>query len=75
MRPSASMAMRRDVVREILKRFHMENPRIFGSVARGEDADGSDLDILVEAPLGTTLYDLAKWSLSWRRLSAAKSRC
>ena len=38
----------------------MANPRIFGSAARGEDIDGSDLDILVEAPPGATLYDLAQ---------------
>lgn len=60
MRPSVSIAENRDQVREILERFRMANPRIFGSAARGEDIDGSDLDILVEAPPGATLYDLAQ---------------
>jgi len=60
MRPSVSIAENRDRVREILERFRMENPKIFGSAARGEDIDGSDLDILVEAPPGATLYDLAQ---------------
>jgi predicted nucleotidyltransferase len=41
----------------------MANPRIFGSTARGDDAEGSDLDILIEAPPGTTLYDLARVEL------------
>jgi predicted nucleotidyltransferase len=41
----------------------MDNPRIFGSTARGDDAEGSDLDILIEAPPGTTLYDLARVEL------------
>jgi predicted nucleotidyltransferase len=36
----------------------MTNPRVFGSAARGEDTDHSDLDILVDAPRGTSLYDL-----------------
>ena len=36
----------------------MANPRVFGSVLRGTDQDGSDLDLLVDAPPGTTLFDL-----------------
>ena len=59
MKPSASLEKHRDQVREVLKRFRMENPRIFGSTARGEDTDQSDLDILVDVPPGTSLYDLA----------------
>jgi len=41
----------------------MRNPRIFGSVARGVDIEGSDLDILVEVSPGTTFYDLARAEL------------
>jgi uncharacterized protein len=63
MKPSAAIAEHSHRVREILTRFRMVNPRIFGSTARGEDAEGSDLDILVEAPPGTTLYDLAQVEL------------
>jgi predicted nucleotidyltransferase len=59
MRPSISLENNRDRVREVLGRFGMANPRIFGSAARGEDNDASDLDILVDAPTGTSLYDLA----------------
>ena len=60
MKPSVSIAKHRNQVREILERHRMGNPRIFGSTARGDDSDGSDLDILIEAPAGTTLYDLAR---------------
>ena len=63
MRPSVSMAKHRDQVRRILERFRMDNPKIFGSAARGDDTEGSDLDILVEAPPGTTFYDLARVEL------------
>ena len=59
MRPSISLHNNRDRVREVLRRFGMVNPRIFGSVARGEDNDASDLDILVDASTGMSLYDLA----------------
>lgn len=36
----------------------MRNPRVFGSVVSEQDEDGSDLDILVDASPGTTLFDL-----------------
>jgi uncharacterized protein len=59
MRPSISLENNRSQVREALRRFGMTNPRVFGSAARGEDTDKSDLDILVDVPPGTSLYDLA----------------
>src|SRR3954449_6278292 len=59
MRPSISLKNNRSGVREVLQRFGMTNPRVFGSAARGEDTDNSDLDILIDAPPGTSLYDLA----------------
>lgn len=34
------------------------NVRIFGSVARGEDTDQSDIDLLVDLEKGRTLLDL-----------------
>jgi len=37
----------------------MANPRVFGSVLRGEDQEGSDLDMLVDAAPRTSLLDLA----------------
>ena len=36
----------------------MANPRVFGSTLRGDDGDGSDLDLLVDTLPGTTLLDL-----------------
>ncbi len=60
MRPSTSIAEHGDQVREILERAGMGNAKIFGSTARAEDTEDSDLDLLVEAPADTTLYDLAR---------------
>ena len=45
-------------MREAVSRFRASNPRIFGSVLRGEDKEGSDLDLLVDALPGATLFDL-----------------
>lgn len=58
MRPSAALDLKRNAVREAAKRFRVANPRIFGSVLHGTDEEGSDLDLLVDAPPGTTLFDL-----------------
>ena len=60
MKPSAALSEHSAQVREVLERLGMANPRVFGSAARGEDIDGSDLDLLVEAHPGTSLYDLAQ---------------
>ena len=58
MRPSVALALKRAAIREAVHRFHTANPRVFGSVLHGVDQDGSDLDLLVDALPGTTLFDL-----------------
>ncbi|MGK9051987.1 nucleotidyltransferase family protein [Neorhizobium petrolearium] len=58
MRPSEVLEQNREAIREATKRFNAANPRVFGSVARGEDGPGSDIDILVDALPGATLFDL-----------------
>jgi predicted nucleotidyltransferase len=58
MRPSIALDLKRSAVREAASRFRAANPRIFGSVLHGTDRDGGDLDIIVDALPGTTLFDL-----------------
>lgn len=60
MRPSEALAANRDKVLEIIAKYPVANPRVFGSVARGEDVEGSDIDILVELTGDVSLFDLAK---------------
>ncbi len=38
------------------KRYHVEEIALFGSYARGEQTDASDLDILVKYPLPHTAF-------------------
>ena len=45
-------------MREAVGRFRTANPRVFGSVLHGTDQDGSDIDLLVDALPGATLFDL-----------------
>ena len=43
----------------ILGKYGASTASIFGSVARGEATDESDVDILVDLPEGSSLLDLA----------------
>ena len=56
MRPFVALDMKRSAVREATGRFRAANPRVFGSVLHGTDRD--DLDLLVNALPGATLFDL-----------------
>jgi predicted nucleotidyltransferase len=55
-RPSATLAAHRDEVRRLAEDFGITNPRVFGSVARGDDLPGSDVDLLVTVPRGKGLF-------------------
>jgi predicted nucleotidyltransferase len=58
MRPSESLELNRNEVLAAAARFRTVNPRVFGSAASGNDAEGSDIDLLVDPLPGTTLFDL-----------------
>jgi predicted nucleotidyltransferase len=58
MRPSQALNFKRSAVREAALRFRAANPRVFGSALHGTDVEGSDLDLLVDAQPGATLFDL-----------------
>ena len=60
MRPSEALAAHRDVIRQVVLANRARNPRIFGSVAKGEDTEGSDLDLLVDGTEDMSLFDLAR---------------
>lgn len=60
MRPSAVFSQHRDTIRRMVLTSGLRNPRLFGSAARGEDTEGSDLDLIVDPAPGTSLLDLAK---------------
>ena len=50
---------RRAAVLEIAQRHGATNVRVFGSVARGQDTDESDIDLLVDLDPGVGLVSLA----------------
>ncbi len=43
----------------LCQRYHAENIRVFGSVARGESTDNSDIDFLVSFLPNASLFDQA----------------
>ena len=60
MRPSQKLYSHRDSVLSIAAKMGMSNVRVFGSIARGEDTNNSDVDLLVDAPDDATLLDMVK---------------
>ena len=58
MKLSDRLAPHRAAIRRVVQAHHACNARIFGSVARGEDGEGSDLDVLIDPTPETTLLDI-----------------
>ena len=57
-KPSAALERNRGDIRRIVLSHCAANPRVFGSVLRGDDTPDSDLDLLVDPLPGATLLDL-----------------
>lgn len=50
MKPSDAIKGKADEIRKIIESYGFVAPGVFGSTARGEDRDGSDLDLLATIP-------------------------
>jgi len=50
----------RDEIRAAAARHHGRRVRLYGSVARGQERDGSDIDLLVDFTPGSSLFDLMR---------------
>lgn len=59
MKPSEALAAHRAELRQLVSRYSVASPRIYGSELTGQDSDESDLDLLVDATESTTLFTLA----------------
>ncbi len=47
-----------DAIHALVARHRAANPRVFGSMAKGTERPGGDLDLLVDTLPGATLFDL-----------------
>lgn len=59
-RPSEVLPKHRETIRQLVLEAGMANPRVFGSVLRGEDREDSDLDLLVDPAPKTSLLDVVR---------------
>ena len=58
-------------IRALATRHSAANPRLFGSVLREADHETSDIDILVDALPGATLFDLGGLQMDLQDLLGA----
>jgi uncharacterized protein len=61
-------ATRREEILRLAARRGATNVRVFGSVARGDNDESSDLDLLVDMEPGRTLFDLSGFLLDLEAL-------
>jgi uncharacterized protein len=50
----------RNDIKAVAARHHGRRVRLFGSVARGQEREGSDIDLLVDFVPGSSLFDLLR---------------
>ena len=62
------LKQKRDAVIALAAKHGAQNPRIFGSIARGESSPDSDIDLLVKMEEGRSLLDLSALVLDLRDL-------
>jgi predicted nucleotidyltransferase len=68
MKPSEALTVHRSELRQLVSRYGLSRPRVFGSVLRGTDTDESDLDLLVEPAQSTSLLTLAGLQIDAEKL-------
>jgi predicted nucleotidyltransferase len=68
MRPSEALALHRVRIRQIALSHRVSDVRVFGSALRGDDSEGSDLDLLVEPTAETTLLDIGAIRVELKQL-------
>lgn len=59
--PAQVLSERRDEIVALARRHSVVGLRVFGSVARGDQRPGSDLDLLVDFADGVSLFDQARF--------------
>jgi uncharacterized protein len=68
MRAGLLLKRKRGRILEIARKYGATSIRVFGSVARNEDDEKSDVDFLVELEPGRTLFDLGGLLMELREL-------
>jgi predicted nucleotidyltransferase len=72
MKPSEVLNALREEIRRIVAANRGRNPRVFGSVLHQDDTEVSDLDLLIDAAEGMTLFDMAAIAADIERITHTK---
>lgn len=72
MKVSELLKQKREEILRLAAKHGAKNVRVFGSAARGEAGDDSDVDFLVEMEPGRSLLDRATLGLDLRDLLGCK---
>ena len=62
----------RNEILKLAQRYGARDVRIFGSVARGDDIDQSDVDVLVNMEPGRSLFDMGGLLMDLEKLLGCK---
>lgn len=54
----------KDEIQALAAEYGISNIRIFGSVARGEERDDSDVDVLIDISPPKTYFDLIRFEMA-----------
>jgi predicted nucleotidyltransferase len=68
MKPSEALRTHREAIRRVVESHRARNVRVFGSAARMQDTDSSDLDLLIDPTAETTLMDIGAIRYELREL-------
>ncbi len=59
MKPSEALRAHGKELRQLVSRYNVARPRVYGSAVTGRNDEESDLDLLVDPTESTTLFTLA----------------
>jgi predicted nucleotidyltransferase len=68
MKPYEALVTHRAELRQLVNRYGLSHPRVFGSVLSGTDTDDSDLDLLVDPAESTSLLTIAGLKIDAEKL-------
>lgn len=78
MRPTDAIRGKAAGIRRLIESYGFVEPKLFGSAARGDDHDGSDLDLLATIPPAMagkiSLFDIAELEDKLQALVGGASR-